>query len=302
MFKHMRKIVIWSAIALVSLFILNGAFTTIPPGHAGVIYRFGAVQPDHKPEGFHFKIPFADGVEKMDIRLGKAEDLAEAASSDLQNVTTKVAVHYSMVGPLAPRAYQQIGSRPVIEATLINPAIQESVKSVTARYTAEELITKRAEVKIHVREEITEFIASTLEEKNVPGALLVNNVAVTDFAFSPEFNRAIEQKVTAEQDALKAENEKIKRITQAEAANEERKLAADAAAYQVEVESVARAEAILREGEALSQNPLLLQLRLAERWDGELPMVNGGSNIPLINLDELSKQQATVLSSSAATQ
>ena len=273
--------------ALIAFLVLLGCFVTVPAGHAGVVKRLGAVQPEHFTEGFHGKLPMVDSVEDIDIRLRKAESTASAASADLQVVETKVAVQYSLTADILPRAYQQIGNRGIIEATVIDPAIQESVKAVTAKYTAEELVTKRAEVKSLIQTAIDEFINTTLAQKEVPNAIIVANVAITDFLFTDEFNRAIEDKVKAEQEALKAENEKLRRVTQAEAAAAERTLAADAEAYQVEVTSKARAEAIRREAEALKGNEELIQLRLAESWDGQLPQVSGGNTIPLLNLESL---------------
>ena len=190
-----------------------------------------------------------------------------------------------------PLTYQKIGTRRMVEGTLIDPAIQESVKAITAQYTAEELVTRRAEVKTKIQDAIEEFVDATLAQKGVVGAVSLANVAITDFDFSDEFNRAIEEKVKAEQEALKAKNEKLRRVTQAEAAAAERTLAADAEAYQIEVASVARAEAIRREAEALRDNPSLIQLRIAEKWDGQLPQVNGGSAIPLLNIDTAGKAQ-----------
>ncbi len=126
-----------------------------------------------------------------------------------------------------------------------------------------------------------------MKQKGAEGALTIANVAITDFDFSTEFNRAIEEKVKAEQDALKAVNEKLRRVTQAEAAAAERTLAADARAYEIEVSSKARADAIRREAQALKNNPELIQLRMAEKWDGVLPRVTGEGMIPLINLGDL---------------
>ena len=274
-------------VALAVVFTAIGSFVVVESGHVGVVRRLGAVQMEPYPEGFHLKVPWLDSVEQIDIRLRKAESEAGAASRDLQVVRTQVAVQYSMTGPVMPLTYQQIGTRSVVSTTLIEPAIMESVKAVTAQYTAEELVTKRAEVKVKIQEAIETFIDTTLEQKGVIGALRLANVAITDFDFSAEFNRAIEEKVQAEQDALKARNEKLRRVTQAEAAAAERTLAADAEAYQIEVASKARAEAIRREAEALRDNPALIQLRIAEKWDGRLPQVSGGNAIPLLNIEAI---------------
>ena len=277
--------------AFIVFVVLMGTFTIVNSGHVGVVRTLGAVQPVHLPEGFHLKKPFLDGVEEISVRLQKADADASAASKDLQVVSTRVAVQYSLIGAVAPRTFQAIGRSDTVAANVIAPAIQESVKAVTAQYTAEQLVTKRAEVKQKIQLAIALFIEETLEQKGAEGALNLDNVAITDFQFSPEFNKAIEEKVQAEQEALKAENEKLRRVTQAEAAAEERKLAADAEAYQITQASLAKAEAIEREAAALRDNPELIQLRIAEKWDGKVPVVNGGGALPLLNLDDMIKQE-----------
>lgn len=278
------------ALAL-ALVLIYQSFVIVNPGHVGVVRTLGAVSPNPLPEGFHIVKPFIDIVEEIDVRLRKAENDAGAASKDLQVVRTKVAVQYSMNGAVMPLTYQKIGRREIVEATLISPAIQESVKAVTAQYTAEELVTRRAEVKNQIQKAIDEFIDTTLKQKGVTAAVSLANVAITDFDFSAEFNRAIEEKVQAEQEALKAKNEKLRRVTQAEAAAAERTLAADAEAYQIEAASKARAEAIRREAEALRGNPALIQLRIAEKWNGQLPQVAGAGAIPLLNIESIKNEK-----------
>jgi regulator of protease activity HflC (stomatin/prohibitin superfamily) len=279
-------------VLVIGIYLLASSFVVVNAGHVGIVRTLGAVQPEPLDEGFHMKKPFLDQVEEIDIRLRKAESHASAASKDLQVVSTKVAVQYSMTGPVMPLTYQKIGRREIVESTLINPAIMESVKAITAQYTAEELITKRAEVKNQIQRAIDNFMNETLAQKEVVNAVSIANVAITDFDFSAEFNRAIEEKVRAEQEALKAINEKLRRVTQAEAAAAERTLAADAEAYQIEVASKARADAIRREAEALKDNPALIQLRIAEKWNGQLPQVSGGTSIPLLNIEGLGAKNA----------
>lgn len=265
--------------------VLTSSFVTVQSGHVGVVRMLGAVQPKALPEGFHVIKPFLDKVEQMDIRLTKAVVKSEAASKDLQTVRTQVTVQYSLVGAVAPKTYQKIGVRSVVAVTLIEPAIQESVKAVTAQFTAEQLVTKRADVKLRIQAAINDFINITLKEKGVINSLRIANVAITDFEFSAEFNKAIELKVRAEQEALQAENEKTKRVTQAEAAAAEIKLAAEAEAFQIDAASRARAAAIAREAKALRGNPDLIRLRIAEKWDGVLPKFTGQEGIPFINID-----------------
>ncbi len=281
-----KSIAIIAIVALIFLF-LQSSFVVVDAGHVGVIKRLGAVQPKEFQEGFHLKIPGIDQVIQLDIRLRKVFNESISASKDLQTVRTEVTVQYSLNGEVAPVSFQKIGIRQVIESTLVEPAIQESVKSVTALYTAEELITQRESVKLKIQEEIEQFINITLERKGVSGALSIANVAITDFAFSSEFNRAIELKVKAEQEALQALNEKTRRVTQAEASAAEKKLSADAEAYLISAESKARADAIKREARALKGNPALIQLRMAEKWDGVLPKFSSSSSIPMFSADAL---------------
>ncbi len=280
---------LYPIIIILVIVLATSAFVIVDSGHVGVIRTLGAVQPEPLAEGFHLKKPFMDKIEQTDIRLTKAKSKSVAASKDLQTVETQVTVQYSISGPVAPLTYQRIGTREVVAATVIEPAIQESVKAITAQYTAEQLVTKRAEVKQQIQKAIESFIRVTLEDKQVPTALQIANVAITDFEFSEEFNKAIELKVRAEQEALQALNEKTRRVTQAEAGYQERKLAADGEAYEIEASSKAKADAIAREAKALKNNPELIQLRLAEKWDGTLPKFTGGETIPLINIDSVTK-------------
>ena len=263
-----------------------GVFVTVDAGTVGVVKRFGAVKDVALPEGLHFKMPFAEEVVPMTTRLTASEAKATAASRDLQIVTTDVTTTYAINGDLAPLTFQRVGTPEKIAVTIVNPAVQESVKAVTAKFTAEQLVTQREVVKQQIQQAIEAFINTTIGQKDVEGALNIANVAITDFKFSEEFNKAIESKVQAEQAALQAKNEKLRRVTQAEAGAEEVKLAAEAQAFTIEAESIARAEAITREAEALSGRPEVLRLRTIERWDGVMPRITSGEGVmQMLQLD-----------------
>lgn len=290
MSSNLAKILAPLVILLVAAFAILSSMTVIvESGHVGVVRTLGAVQPEALPEGFHFKKPFIDKVEQMDIRLTASREQATAASKDLQTVTTQVTTQFSLNGDMAPQIYQKIGTLPKVAVSLVQPAIQECVKGVTAKFTAEELVTKREFVKQQIQEALTNFLNSTLREKNLLNSINIANLAITDFNFSEEFNRAIEAKVKAEQMALQAKNEKIMRVTQAEAGAEERKLAASAEAFSTEVQSKARADAIQRESEALQQSPQIIRLRAIEKWDGTLPRITGQSAVPFLNIEEVAR-------------
>jgi len=261
----LKTVIPLTIIAILLVALLMSLSVIVEAGHVGVLRTLGAVNQVVLKEGLHFQ--------------------ATAASRDLQTVTTQVTTQYSMNGELAPLTYQKVGNLGKVSAVLVEPAIQECVKAVTAKFTAEELVTKRELVKQQIQQALVAYINGTLKEKGLENALVIANVAITDFNFSPEFNRAIEAKVQAEQQALQAKNEKLKRVTQADALASEKTLAADADAYATDVQSKARAEAIRREAEALKQSPELIRLRTVEKWDGVLPRVNGGEAIPFLNLN-----------------
>ena len=275
-------------ILLVGAFaILSAMSVVVESGNVGVVTTLGAVQPNALPKGFHLKKPFLDQVHQIDIRLTASNAQATAASKDLQSVRTQVTMQYSLNGSLAPLIFQRIGTLKKVSASLVEPAIQECVKGVTAKFTAEELVTKRELVKQQIQDALGSFFNATLREKGLDNAIVIANLAITDFDFSPEFNRAIEAKVKAEQMALQAKNEKIMRVTQAEASAEERKLSAGAEAFSTEIQSKARADAITREALALKQSPEIIQLRSIEKWDGVLPRISGGGVVPFLNVGEI---------------
>lgn len=252
-------------IAITILLTLLGAWYTVPAGHRGVLMTWGNVNPIPKNEGFYLKIPIAQKVAKMEVRTQKIEVTADSASKDLQDVQTTIALNYHLEPSNASKLYQEIG--PEYTERIILPAIQESAKATTAEFTAEELITKRPEARKEMQNTLTERISKYY--------LIIDGFNIVDFQFSEEFDKAIEQKVTAEQMALKAKRdleriiiEKEQKITQAQA----------------------EAESIRIQSQALQENKDILQLRAIEKWDGILPKVTGTA-IPFINIEQLNGEQ-----------
>lgn len=281
----MKKLIVSGVLGVLTVLGLATSCTSVNTGNVGVVKHFGAVQPYFLEEGVHFirPWPFAS-VSEVNVQTGATVTEAAAASKDLQSVHTKVTLQWAITAPQAPRLVQRFGDFDGAWTNgIIDPAVQEVVKAISARYTAEQLITHRAQVKGEIELGLNDFIKKTLTERGCGNAIKIANVAITNFDFSHEFNVSIESKVKAEQDALRAENEKRTKVTQAEAAAKEATLAADAQAYKTEVESKARAAAIERESKALAQSPNLVELRIAERWDGKLPTYTGNS-IPLLQI------------------
>lgn len=259
---------------LVSLLAVGCGCDEIEAGHVGVVKKWrepvGTVGP-----GMHWTGPGTD-IDPIDTRATVLAVKAAASSKDLQRVSAEVSVQYAISGVQVLAMLQKIGDGASVNA-LISPAVQESIKAVTAGYTAEELVTKREEVKVKIDNAIRGFVSDMLKSRDVPNLIEIINVAITDFDFSKEFNDSIEAKVKAEQDSLRATNEKTKRITDAEAKAASDKLEADAVAYSVEVKSKAKADAIKRETDSLRGNQDYIQMRLIEEWDGKLPVYQGQS-------------------------
>jgi len=272
-------ILTWIALSLVF-----GSFVIVNTGYVGIVKTFGAVQMVQLEEGFNWKKPIMDEVYHMDTRIRAVSENCVASSNDLQQVHAKLTLQYYVVGAKAPVLYQKVGTRAAMKEGVLRPAMQESAKATTAKWTAENLITQRHLVKAGIIENINIFINHTLKAKDIDSGIVVANVAITDFSFSSEFNNAIEMKVKAEQEALQAENEKNTTITRAEAAAETVKINSDATAFHIKTIADAKASAITMESSALKNQNELLELRMVEKWNGKLPTYNGASGGILLNV------------------
>lgn len=250
----------WVAYALAALILILSPslypWAVVEAGFRGVVVQFGAVKPYVFEPGFHLKVP-TQAVIPYDVRVQKKEAQVDAASRDLQSVMATVAVNYYPDPRRVNDLHRQVGPDYVVQ--VIDPRVQEAVKAVTARYTAEELITKRQEM----RDAVKRLLAERLQTYGI----VVDDFSVVNFAFSEEFNKAIEAKQTAEQLALKAQRD-LERI-KIEAEQRVAQARAEAEALRVQRESVTPELIRLREVEA--------QLKAIEKWNGVLPQVTGGA-------------------------
>ncbi|MDP3245265.1 MAG: prohibitin family protein [bacterium] len=235
-----------------------GSVGTIGAGERGILLQFGAVKDKVFDEGLYFKIPFVQQVVKMDVKMQKDEIPASASSKDLQVVISKVAINFHLSPSSVNKIWQEVGKD--YNSRIIAPSIQEAVKAVTAKFTAEELIIKREDVK--------EQIKVNLAERLVKNNIIIDEINIIAFDFSNAFNDAIEAKVTAEQLKLKAERD-LERIR--------------IEAEQKVVEATGKAKAIKTEAEALNSNPKVVELRWIEKWDGKVPTYWGGAS-PFVGL------------------
>lgn len=259
--KKIPLIIVGAIVALFVLVLLFSSFTIVEAGHTGVVLTLGKVSENVLQEGFHFKVPFVQEVVQIDNRINKLEVNTEAFSKDLQTVSTVLAINYRVDSAKSFDLYKRIGRN--YEDVLISPAVNEVLKAITARYTAEESVTNRAV--------ISEGLVAGLNEKLNADGLYITDVNIIDFDFSEAFITAIEEKQVAQQQLLKAETEKQTATTNAEA---------EAAAIRIRAEAEAEANRLISE----SLNETILENKKIEKWDGKLPQVTGGAE-PLVTLD-----------------
>ncbi|MBK5283817.1 MAG: prohibitin family protein [Bacteroidia bacterium] len=264
----LRTILIIGAMLLVLL--MFKPWVQIDAGERGVLLNFGAVQDKVLDEGMHFRIPIMQQVIMMDVKVQKTQTDASSASSDLQDVTLSVALNYHIMPDKANVVYQTIGIE--FKERIIDPAIQEVTKAVSAKYSAEELITKRPSVSTAMKE--------SLSEKLMVSNIAVDAVSIVTFSFSKVFMDAIEAKQTAEQHALKAKRD-LDRI-KIEAEQTVAAATAEAEALRLQKMNISPDLIELRKIEA--------NLKAIEKWNGILPQVTGGGAIPFIGVDELKKR------------
>ena len=181
--------------------LIGGLFTTIPAGNVGVVTRFGGVTGAALPQGLQTKAPFIDSVVRMSVKTQVYGAKATAASQDLQDVETDIAVNYHLNADSAVDVYRSLGLNYI--ETIAAPAVQETVKEITAKYLAEDLILRRDAVKAA----ITDSLVSRLQGRGI----IVETISITNFKFSPVFSAAIEAKVAALQAVLEAQN-KLERV------------------------------------------------------------------------------------------
>ncbi|HAX78462.1 MAG TPA: band 7 protein [Cyanobacteria bacterium UBA11372] len=236
-------------------------FVIVNAGERGVLMQFGKVQYQILGEGIHFIIPVVNTVKKLSVQVQKQEISAEASSKDLQDVFTDVALNWHIVPEEANVLYQQIGDESKVIDRIINPAVEEVLKAVMAKYTAEEIITKRENVKAGVDETLTIRLADY--------HVAVDDISLVHVHFSERFSNAVEAKQIAEQEAKRAGYVALKALKQAEAK-----------VYLAKGE--AEAQRLVRE----TLNTEVLAKQAIEKWNGNLPLIVDGDTPKIWDVSE----------------
>jgi prohibitin 2 len=281
-----KKLAIIAAIAtfIVIIVVMSESVVIVQAGHRGVVLYVGAVENRVLGEGVHYILPFAEQVIPLEVRTLKFEANASAASNDLQEVATVIALNYHIDPSKANLIYQQLGAD--YADRIIAPTIQESVKASVAKFNAEQLITQRETAKAT----IAQAIRNTLSARNI----LVENVFITDFKFSESFSRQVESKVVAFQKYLTEQNN----LKAVQVIANQTVVQAQAQARANVARASGEAQAIKLITEQLRQSPQYLQWQAINRWNGQMPYALGSGAFPFFQLpstNQLQQQQQQAL-------
>ena len=288
MFNKLAKHGVLAVVILVALaFLLANSFTRVPVGSTGILLTLGRVEDGVTlSEGLHMHAPFVQAIVSLDNRVQKLELNTEAFSKDIQTVSAKLAVNYRLRPESSFSVYKSYGT--AFEQNILVPATHEALKSVSAQYTAEELISKRAESSDKMRDE--------LDAKLTDMGITVTDFNILDFDFSEDFINAVEAKQVAEQVKKKAATENETAIAQAEREKQVaiKKAEADAEKVRIEAEAKANAVKLAAEAEAfrlqsINENLTDYTIRntIAENWDGKLPAVVGSDAMGIMELGDI---------------
>ena len=248
---------------IVIVIVMSESVVIVQAGHRGVVLYVGAVENKVLGEGLHFIIPFAEQVIQLEVRTLKFQADASAASNDLQEVATTIALNYHIDPNQANVIYQQLGID--YADRIIAPTIQESVKASVAKFNAEELITQRAIAKAA----IAQAIRNTLSTRDIT----VETVFITDFKFSPAFSTQVESKVVAFQKYLTEQNN----LKAVQVIANQTVVQAQAQARANVARAMGESQAIKVITEQLRQSPQYLQWQSINRWNGQMPYALGGT-------------------------
>ena len=250
-----KRVLIIGAIVLV---LLTSSLRIVESGQVGIRVRLGKVSNNTTSEGINVKIPFIEKIEKMNVRVQKTEVTTNSSSKDLQDVDMSLVVNYRIDREQAVKLYKNVGKN--YEQIILEPAIEEGIKAVTSKYTAEELITQRSTVSAEAKKE--------LDNKVSKYGIIINDFNITNFKFSEEFSKAIEEKQVAEQKVLTAKQELEKERIEAE---------------KLIVAAEAEKQANELKQQSLTDN--IIKEKFIEKWDGQLPKVSSSDN--MIDISEI---------------
>ena len=283
--RKMVGIVVGVLIALIVVVVAGGSFYTIDQGQRGVILRTGQVVGTAEP-GLGFKLPIVDTVVEMSVQTqARVWGDVMAYSKDQQTATMALSVNYRIPADQVAAVYSDWGGEAGIVSRLLDRQVPEELKNVFGRFNAATAIQERERLSADVQSAIRTAV------KGLP--LIVESVQLENIDFSEAYENSIEQRMLAEVEVQKvqqnAEREKVQaeiKVIQAQAEADSRVAQAKAEAESIKLKGDAEAQAIRQRGQALAQNPNLVNLVTAERWNGELPSTMlPGSSVPFVDVN-----------------
>ncbi len=268
---------------IVALIILTSAVYTVNEGHIGIVKRFSEAKEQVNP-GLHFKVPFIDSVEEIEVRTRKNEERMASSTKEQMPVTISVSVNWTVDKTAALELFRQYGGLSQFESRILDPRFRSATKDVIPRFDAEKLIQDRATA-------IQAIEANLIEEmKEFP--VTVDNIQIENIQLPAKYLTSIETKQTeknlaaAEEHKLARQNLEAQRdVNTAKAKADGIRAVAIAEAEAIRIKGLAEAEAITAKAKALGNNPLIVKLTEAQNWDGKLPATMlGGENMPILDL------------------
>lgn len=255
------RLITGGAVVFLCLLTAFCSFNTVSAGHKGVKVTLGSVSPDVLPEGLYFKKPIIDSIVEMDARNQTMQVETLAYTKDIQQAKFEATVNYRLDGTKAATIFQNVGEG--WSDALVPQVVQDTLKATIGKWDAVVLIENR--------DKATNAVLTQLTENLAPKGVIVTNFSITNIDFNEEFEKAVEDKVTAIQRAAGEEN-KTKQISEQA---KQRVISAKAEAESMEIRS-----------QALSQNKGLVEYEAVQKWDGKLPTYMLGNSTPFINLNK----------------
>lgn len=244
---------------LVLFLILINPFALVGPGQRGIKVRLGKVQPMSYGEGIHFIVPFIDNFRTMDVKTQRNTLTTQVYTKDIQQARITYVINYNIQPDSVNKLFQQVGLD--FESKILTPVVEGTIKDIIGKWNAQDLIANR--------EKATGDILFKLQSQLKDNYINVTDFQMTDINYSKVFEQAIESKVTAEQEALKAKNKTVQ-------VQEE--------ARQKVIAAEAEAKSMAIRAQALSQNKSLVQYEAVQKWDGKMPQYMMGNSVPFINV------------------
>lgn len=262
---------------LIATCLMLSACSVVGPGSRGVRTTFGTVSDDVKDSGLYLWIPFVLGMKKINVQIQKSDIKATAASKDMQDIHAEVAVNWSLDPKNVVKTYKEIGDEDDVEIRILIPAVNEVMKATTSKLSAEEVLTKRLDMKTS--------IDNGLKNRLAQYGITLYDVSIVNLQFSSGFTQSIEHKQIAEQEAQQAVYVAQKATQDAKAAVEQAK--GESQSTLERAKGQAKAQELLRS--TLTKE--ILQQHAIDKWSGNFPQVMGSGSLPFINLkmNELEK-------------